>query len=198
MIRRLTILLLPLVFIAFTGCGGKDSDEAPPTALQGPEHPDDMASRMDLQNKMKAAKSSCTEAFGPPMMAAAPVLYTQPGVNPAMLFGPGGPASAALASTGPSQADCANNLNMALYNITKMQNGKYWVRTDVQKWFYGNLGAIGDRIASHIPPEALANPQFLSGMRASGMYMTQNYVVPQISDPKARFQINRELSQLPF
>lgn len=195
MLRRILILLAPLVFIAFTGCGGDDQDTAPPTSLTGPEHPDDMASRLDLQNKMRAAKSSCVEAFAPAVMAAAPIVFSQPGVPIASLFQPGSPVSSALASTQPQQAQCVNNLDMAIYNITKMNNGKYWPRKDVQDWFYGNLGAIGDRTAAFMPPQALANPQFITGIRGVGSYIATTYVVPQLNDPRARYQATQQLNR---
>lgn len=198
MFRRIVVLIIPLVFIIFTGCGGSDKDQAPPTNLTGKEHPDDMASRQDLENKLRMAKQVCVDAYAPALKAAAPVLYTNPSVPPQVLFNQPGPVNAALAATAPQQQQCADALNMAIYNITKMQGGKYWARNDVQQWFYGNLAAMGDRVASQIPPEALANPQFLSAMRASGLYITQTYVVPKINDPMARFQAQQQLSNIPI
>jgi hypothetical protein len=166
--------------------------------LQGKEHPDDMASRIDLENKLRLAKQVCVDAYAPALRAAAPILYTNPGIPPQALFNQPGPVNAALAATAPQQQQCSDALNMAIYNITKMQNGQYWARADVQQWFYGNLAAMGDRVASQIPPEALANPAFLSSMRATGLYMTQTYIVPKINDPMARFQANQQLSGLPM
>lgn len=193
MLRQLLILMLPLVFVAFVGCGGKDDDEAPPTALTGPEHPDDMASRIDLQNKMKQAKQACSEGFGGGMLAAAPFLFA--GGSPQGAMEPGSPLLLALAASGGQQEQCTNALNMALFNITKMQGGKYWGRADVQKWFYGNLAAIGDRVAMRLPPEALANPEFLAKMKATGALMIQNQVLPRLTDPRVRYQATQELSR---
>lgn len=198
MFRRMAAFIIPVVFVMFTGCGGNDKDQAPPTNLKGAEHPDDMASRIDLENKLRTAKQVCVDAYAPALRAAAPILYTNPSIPPQVLFQQPGPVNAALSATAPQQQQCADALNMAIYNITKMQNGQYWQRSDVQQWFYGNLAAMGDRVASQIPPEALQNPQFLSAMRASGLYLTQTYVVPKINDPMARFQANQQLSQVPI
>lgn len=198
MIRRLGILLVPLVMILFTACGGKDSDQAPPTSLQGQEHPDDLASRIDLQNKIQQAKAICAEAYAPAVLTVAPAIYANPGIPPQALFAPGTPGGAALANTAPQQEACINAINMAIYNITKMCNGQYWARKDVQDWFYGNIAAIGDRVASRLPPQALANPAFLSQIRSTGAYLAQTYIVPRVSDPKARMQINQQLAQAPY
>lgn len=198
MLRRLVILVLPLMCLMFTACGGSDQDEAPPTALTGPEHPDDMASRIDLQNKMRMAKSSCVQAYGPAVQAAAPIIFSNPGTSPGMLLQPGGPVSAALSQTAPMQEQCSNALEMAYRNAKTMMNGQYWGRPDVQNWIRGNMAFMGDSMMAGMPPQALANPGFISGMREFGKAALTQVALPRVNDPGMRFQVNQQFAALGY
>lgn len=202
MFRRVLITAAPLLFILFTACSGEDPEKAPKACPGGEvvcenEHPDDKAAREDLIQKLSAAKGSCAEAYGPAVLSVAPVIYSPNPPPPEMLFTQG-PGAQALAATQAQQKQCVDALKMAIFNVTKMQNGKYWQRPDVQKWFYGVLAGIGGNIASRLPPEALANPGFVKDMKFVAAYLVQNHLAPQLDNPAAMAQVTQQIQLAGF
>lgn len=180
--KKLLVIFSPLIFIFMVACGGDDKPEAPPVNQTGQEHPDDHASRLDLQNKVAMAKQACGNYGQRIVITIAPVAYQNPGIPPQILMnqGPGAMAQQALAA---ERAQCEQAVKMAVLNCRTMQNGRYCERPDVSRWLWGNLAAIGDRIGASLPPEAMANPMFRSTMRGVGaqfaLQVAQGIGVPQ-------------------
>lgn len=186
MMKQIIVGLAPAVFLVFVACGGSDKKEAPPTTQNGQkEHPDDKASREVLERQMDQMQAACSAAIGPVMFEAAKVVATNPGIpNQAVFQAP--PVQQAKAQTQGAKNDCKKAVDNFMLNCKTMLNGTYCQRPDVQAWIAGNIQSVGSDMASQLPPQLQANPQYMMAMQSAMNYYMTTEGAQMVQDPMVR------------
>lgn len=189
--KRILVGFVPLVFVFFVACGGKDTPPpaAPAGTLTAAQLADDPAQAQQLQNLARTAYTKCqgasnefaTAAFQQGGPFAQIPFPPPPGLNVQALLNQS-PTTANLlnGNLSPTQQGCTNALREVTAFWTTFRNGSFAQSQAGVQWFVQNIPArIGDQFAQ-LYPAAVSNPDARNLlMQTAGVFANQR-ILPNI------------------
>lgn len=145
-------MIAPLIFLAFTACGGGDEGGPPPAPLNSPLSKEGVQTQDDMLNQIAQLKSGACDQQGTEVMLIliASRANQQPG-------GPGfGQPPPQLPPPNPG---CENLLNNIIWNFTHIlkQNGEPWANDMAAKlWLAKQIAGFLNHIRDKVAPVAAA------------------------------------------